>query len=177
MDDPGPSALATADYYDRAVKQNGADNIRFYGLPGVYHCGGGPGADQMDLITATGAVGGAGQGTGPARGEEHPRRLRAPGLRMAEDAAVHRWRCEGGHELQVRIGARYLWLVAAAMSLPLFAADPAVEPDGTTALHRAVYVGRCGGSARLIAAGADVRAANLFGATPMMLAAVTGNTG
>ena len=52
MDDPGPSALATADYYDRAVKQNGAGNIRFYGLPGVYHCGGGPGADQIDTITA-----------------------------------------------------------------------------------------------------------------------------
>ena len=52
MDDPGPSALATADYYDRAVKQNGGDNIRFYGLPGVYHCGGGPGADQLDTITA-----------------------------------------------------------------------------------------------------------------------------
>ena len=52
LDDPGPSALGTADYFDRAVKQNGADNIRFYGLPGVYHCGGGPGADQIDLITA-----------------------------------------------------------------------------------------------------------------------------
>jgi len=52
LDDPGPSALATADYYEKAVKQNGADNIRFYGAPGVYHCGGGPGADQTDLLTA-----------------------------------------------------------------------------------------------------------------------------
>jgi feruloyl esterase len=52
MDDPGPSALATADYYTRAVKQNGGDNLRYYGLPGVYHCAGGPGADQLDTLTA-----------------------------------------------------------------------------------------------------------------------------
>lgn len=52
LDDPGPSALATADYYEKAVKQNGGENIRFYGAPAVYHCGGGPGADQSDLLTA-----------------------------------------------------------------------------------------------------------------------------
>jgi len=52
MDDPGPSALATADYYQRVVKEQGPANIRFYGAPGVYHCGGGPGADQTDLLTA-----------------------------------------------------------------------------------------------------------------------------
>src|SRR6185369_8333584 len=52
MDDPGPSALATADYVTRAVKENGGDNLRFYGLPGVFHCGGGPGADQLDTLTA-----------------------------------------------------------------------------------------------------------------------------
>ena len=52
MDDPGPSALATADYYQRVTKELGTDSIRFYGAPGVYHCGGGPGADQLDLLTA-----------------------------------------------------------------------------------------------------------------------------
>jgi feruloyl esterase len=52
MDDPGPSALATQDYYERAVAANGSAGLRFYAAPGVYHCGGGPGADQMDLLTA-----------------------------------------------------------------------------------------------------------------------------
>jgi feruloyl esterase len=51
LDDPGPSALATQDYYERAVKQNGSDGLRYYAAPGVYHCGGGPGADQLDLLT------------------------------------------------------------------------------------------------------------------------------
>lgn len=52
FDDPGPSAFATIDYYERAVKANGADNLQFYVAPGVYHCGGGPGADSFDLLTA-----------------------------------------------------------------------------------------------------------------------------
>jgi feruloyl esterase len=52
MDDPGPSALATADYVSRVVKASGGENLRFYGLPGVFHCGGGPGADQLDTLTA-----------------------------------------------------------------------------------------------------------------------------
>jgi feruloyl esterase len=52
LDDPGPSASATTDYYERAVAQNGADNIRYYAAPGVYHCGGGPGADMVDLLPA-----------------------------------------------------------------------------------------------------------------------------
>jgi len=52
LDDPGPSALATADYHAQVVKQSGNDSIRFYGAPGVYHCGGGPGADQTDLLSA-----------------------------------------------------------------------------------------------------------------------------
>jgi feruloyl esterase len=52
LDDPGPSAIATQNYYARAVAQNGAENLRFYAAPGVYHCGGGPGADQVDLLTA-----------------------------------------------------------------------------------------------------------------------------
>lgn len=52
LDDPGPAAQATADYYEKVVKEHGSANIRFYGAPGVYHCGGGPGADQTDLLTA-----------------------------------------------------------------------------------------------------------------------------
>jgi feruloyl esterase len=52
VDDPGPSALATQDYYVRAAKRNGPDNLRYFAAPGVYHCGSGPGADQMDWLTA-----------------------------------------------------------------------------------------------------------------------------
>lgn len=60
-----------------------------------------------------------------------------------------------------------LWLVAALAG--------AGEPDGTTALHRAVYEGNLPEVERLLAAGADATAANIFGATPMMLAAQRGD--
>ncbi len=49
------------------------------------------------------------------------------------------------------------------------------DPDGTTALHRAIYAGDVVETRRLLAAGADPRAANLFGATPLMLAAARGD--
>ncbi len=49
------------------------------------------------------------------------------------------------------------------------------EPDGTTALHEAVYAGDVAEVRRLIKAGANPGAVNLFGATPMMLAAVRGD--
>jgi len=53
-------------------------------------------------------------------------------------------------------------------------AGEAVEADGTTALHRAIYAGDVAAARHLIDSGADPRAANLFGATPMMLAASRG---
>jgi feruloyl esterase len=34
-----------------AVDDQGRDNVRLYTLPGVDHCGGGPGADSIDLLT------------------------------------------------------------------------------------------------------------------------------
>jgi feruloyl esterase len=52
FDDPGPSAFATIDWVERAIKANGDANLQFYVAPGVYHCGGGPGADNFDLLTA-----------------------------------------------------------------------------------------------------------------------------
>jgi len=52
FDDPGPSAFATIDYFESAVKANGPDDLQFFVAPGVYHCGGGPGADNFDLLTA-----------------------------------------------------------------------------------------------------------------------------
>jgi feruloyl esterase len=57
-DDPGPSAAATADYYEAALRTTGpkvnsaASQIRFFVAPGVYHCRGGPGPDQIDLLDA-----------------------------------------------------------------------------------------------------------------------------
>ncbi|HUG73768.1 MAG TPA: ankyrin repeat domain-containing protein [Steroidobacteraceae bacterium] len=62
--------------------------------------------------------------------------------------------------------------------LPLLLASMlagAAEPDGTTALHRAVYAGDTEAVRLQLAAGADPAAANLFGATPMMLAAARGD--
>ena len=51
----------------------------------------------------------------------------------------------------------------------------APEPDGTTALHWAVRLERLEVADLLIAAGADVAAANAFDVTPLALAAVNGN--
>ncbi|MEO8316379.1 MAG: ankyrin repeat domain-containing protein, partial [Pseudomonadota bacterium] len=49
------------------------------------------------------------------------------------------------------------------------------QPDGTMPLHQASYAGDAAEVRRLISAGADPRAANLFGATPMQLAASRGD--
>jgi feruloyl esterase len=50
--DPALSAYATIDHYEQ-VKSNdpNVENyIRLFLLPGVLHCGGGPGPDQVDWI-------------------------------------------------------------------------------------------------------------------------------
>ncbi len=52
FDDPGPSAFATIDYYDRVVKASGPANLRLFVAPGVYHCAYGPGTDTFDPLTA-----------------------------------------------------------------------------------------------------------------------------
>jgi len=71
--------MATIDYYQRAKQANGADSaISLYVAPGVYHCRGGPGADEFDLISALDAW--VEKGTAPAfipaknsrSGEERP---------------------------------------------------------------------------------------------------------
>ena len=52
--DPGPSPIGTITYYRNvtgAVPQ-AQSNVRLFMAPGVYHCGGGPGPDQIDLLTA-----------------------------------------------------------------------------------------------------------------------------
>ena len=66
-------------------------------------------------------------------------------------------------------------LLCAAASAGAQSAAKAVEADGTTALHRAVYAGDLPQAQQLIAAGADVRAVNRFGANAMQLAAVRGD--
>ncbi len=52
--DPGPSPVSTADYVEavlgRASTAN--QNIRFFLLPGVEHCGGGPGAAPVEWLDA-----------------------------------------------------------------------------------------------------------------------------
>jgi feruloyl esterase len=58
MLDPGPSALATVEYFEQVQKVTGpkvkslASATRLFLAPGVYHCRGGPGADQLNLLTA-----------------------------------------------------------------------------------------------------------------------------
>ena len=67
------------------------------------------------------------------------------------------------------------WVIGAPAA-DLAAQARAVEPDGTTALHRAVHQGDLARVRELIGAGADVRAVNHFGASAMQLAAVRGDT-
>ena len=62
FNDPGPSPLNTIGYYEQAKRVSGAklgktpaqmnDQMRLFLATGVYHCGGGPGPDQFDLLTA-----------------------------------------------------------------------------------------------------------------------------
>ena len=57
IDDPGPSPWATVDYYE-AARHAARDRahfdqaVRLYLAPGVQHCGGGPGADDFDLLSS-----------------------------------------------------------------------------------------------------------------------------
>jgi feruloyl esterase len=54
LSDPGPSPVATTDYYQAMTAQAPAasSNARFFLYPGVGHCAGGPGADQVPLLEA-----------------------------------------------------------------------------------------------------------------------------
>lgn len=58
FDDPGPSPLATIEYYENVRHTTGAQtaaldsSLRLFILSGVYHCRGGPGADGFDSLTA-----------------------------------------------------------------------------------------------------------------------------
>lgn len=52
--DPGPSPIGSTDYALAVAAQNpaAADQFRYYTLPGVGHCAGGPGADLVDYVAA-----------------------------------------------------------------------------------------------------------------------------
>ena len=52
--DAGPSPVGTIDYFEkvRAANPNSGQSVRLFLEPGVYHCGGGPGPDQVDLLSA-----------------------------------------------------------------------------------------------------------------------------
>ena len=50
--DPALSAYATIEHYEAVMKTDPdvKDYIRLYLLPGVLHCGGGPGPDRADWV-------------------------------------------------------------------------------------------------------------------------------
>jgi feruloyl esterase len=52
--DPGPSPIGTNDYNRAVLAKNAAatNQLRYFLLPGVEHCRGGPGADQIALLEA-----------------------------------------------------------------------------------------------------------------------------
>jgi Tannase and feruloyl esterase len=54
--DPGPPALQTVNYYNEMANQHGGLEAaqqfsRFYPIPNMGHCGGGPSTDQFDMLT------------------------------------------------------------------------------------------------------------------------------
>ena len=52
--DPALNPLATVRYYDRVVARDpgAAEDVRLFMMPGVLHCAGGQGADQVDRLAA-----------------------------------------------------------------------------------------------------------------------------
>jgi feruloyl esterase len=54
FNDPGPSPLSTIEYFDQVRQKVPAakDSVRLFLAPGVLHCGGGPGPDRFDTLTA-----------------------------------------------------------------------------------------------------------------------------
>jgi feruloyl esterase len=52
--DPGPSVLSTIKYFEAAKSGLGArgGQVELFLVPGMYHCRGGPGADQFDSLDA-----------------------------------------------------------------------------------------------------------------------------
>src|SRR5690242_16964819 len=64
---------------------------------------------------------------------------------------------------------------ATACFLPALALCAAAADVDTTALHKAVYGDDVAAVERLLAKGADPKAANRYGATPLSLACINGN--
>lgn len=56
MSDPFFSAYDTAAYYERVVRDNGGLEtiawVRYFEVPGMNHCGGGPALEDFDPLTA-----------------------------------------------------------------------------------------------------------------------------
>jgi feruloyl esterase len=57
MSDPFFSAYDTAHYYERVVRDNGGLDktmpwVRYFEIPGMNHCGGGPALEDFDPLTA-----------------------------------------------------------------------------------------------------------------------------
>jgi feruloyl esterase len=54
FNDPGPSPLSTIEYFEavKARVPGARDAVRLFLAPGVLHCGGGPGPDRFDTLTA-----------------------------------------------------------------------------------------------------------------------------
>ena len=78
-------------------------------------------------------------------------------------------RCAGGHaRSSLQISTQVRRAIRARLT-------NTIDPDGTTALHRAVQRNDLDAVDKLTRAGADVKAANRYGVTPLQVAATNGN--
>jgi uncharacterized protein len=74
------------------------------------------------------------------------------------------------------VGFVTLVLLVTGTARVVSARQSGVRTDGTTPLHEATYVDDVQAMTRLIANGADVKAANRYGVTPLWLASLNGST-
>ena len=73
------------------------------------------------------------------------------------------------------VGFVTLVLVVAGTARAVSARQSGMRTDGTTPLHEAAHIDDVPAMTRLIAAGADVKAANRYGVTPLWLACLNGS--
>jgi ankyrin repeat protein len=80
-----------------------------------------------------------------------------------------------GQVMRANTSVLLIWLCVGAVAEAQTAGTNAPRPDGTTPLHEAAYADDVPAMTRLIAAGANVKAANRYGVTPMWLACLNGS--
>ena len=98
--DPAISSYGTVDYYNKVAKIVGGQKdvesfARLYLVPGMHHCGGGPGPNQFDMLTQLEnwiEKGVSADGSGRHALDQRCRGPDSPALSLSAGGEVHRHR-------------------------------------------------------------------------------------